>query len=163
MGTAARITACSSASMRKVTMGLTTACSTCVALSVLLQDRRRLQRSSAAAKEGLSRSRPGHSASVGAGVAGGLEGTADGIAHSARGWSAPAAAGWVTKLIAATCATGGSGAQSPAGPSARSRSDVRNATSAIRTLGARHAARRYVAHAALAVKDAISKSATNAV
>ena len=162
-GTAARITARSSAGMRRVTTDLTNVCSTCVALSALLQDRRLQQRSSAAAEDGYSRLRPGRSVSVGAGVAGSLEGTADGIAHSARGWSAPAAAGWVTKSIAATCATGGGGTQSPAGTSARSGPGALNATPATRISSARRAAMMYVARAALAAKDAISKSATNAV
>ena len=162
-GTAAGITARSSAGMRRVTTGPMTACSTCVALSALLRDRRRLQRSSATAKEGHSRLRPGRSANAGAGVAGSLEGTADGIAHSVQGWSAPAAAGWGTKSIAAICATDGGGTQSPAGTSASSGPGALNLTPATRISSARRVAMMYVALAALAAKDATSKSATNAV
>ena len=162
-GTAARITVCSCASTQRVTMAHTTACNINVALSALLRDRRRLYLSSATTRKGRSRWRTDRSANAGVGTAGGLEGTADGTVRSAREWPAQAAVGWVTKLTAAICATGGGGAQSPAGISARSGSGVRNATPATSISSAQHAAGRYVARAALAAKDAILKNATNAV
>ena len=162
-GTVALITACSCANMQEVIMAHTTACNINVALSALLLDRRRLYLSSVTSRKGRSQWRPDRSANAGAGVAGSLEGTADGTVRSAREWSAPAAVGWVTKLIDATCATGGGGVQNPTGASARGGSGVRSATPATCTSNALHAARRYVDRAALAAKDAVSMNATNAV
>ena len=83
-GTVALITACSRANTQEVILARMTACNINIALNAHLRDPRRPCWRSVPQRRECSRRRLALPASAGAAVAGGLEGTADDTAHSAR-------------------------------------------------------------------------------
>ena len=100
--------------------------------------------------------------SAGAAAAGGLGAISEDTAHSVQGWLVQGAAGWATRSIDATCATGGI-TQSRKGTNTHSGSGAHNVPADTCTSSARDAEQKYVAHVARAAKDVKKRNATDAV
>ena len=160
LGTTALTTANIFAGTRRATRGPTTVCGTCIALNAHLQRPFGCERQ--AEKVMYIPWRNDLSASVGADVAGSLEGIAEGTAHSAPEWLVQAAAGWAMTSTGAICAIGGT-TQSRRGTNTHNGSSARNAPLDTCTLSAQDAEQKYVAHAARAAKDVKKRNATVAV
>ena len=162
LGTVAQTTACYFASTLRVTTDPTTACSTCVDPNAHRLARHPFECSARVERAKCNLLKNDRSVSAGAAAAGSLDAIAEGTAHSAQEWLVQDAAGWATRSIDATCATGGT-TQSRRGTNTHNGSGARSAPLDTCTSSARDAEQKYVAHVACAAKDVKKRNAVDAV